>query len=102
MVGKDGQSLRQTLETVSKFTGSNPEELDNPHEFPMFYGELWGVFLNLDAYRANNGFSMMSISYAEIESYCRLTKNRLTEFELSLLKRLDALSLNAAFKPKKG
>jgi hypothetical protein len=40
------------------------------------------------------------ISYSEIDAYCRLMKVSLSTFDVSAIKRLDVIAMNASSAPK--
>lgn len=84
--------MRVHLETVWKQTGEKPKELDfEPCPVVMLY--LWEDFKELELGRQFNELGKLPFSYSEIESWCRLTKRELTNFDLRILKQLDLISL---------
>jgi hypothetical protein len=44
--------------------------------------------------------AMNPISYVEMDAYCRLMKVSLSAFDVSAIKRLDVIALNASNAPK--
>jgi hypothetical protein len=74
-------------------SGVKPQDLDNPHEFPMMYVHVWDAFLRLNNARTSNGFGANQISYLDIDAYCRVTGSAFNEHELDLIKQLDSMNL---------
>jgi hypothetical protein len=68
-------------------------------EFPQVLSYLWQHFINLNNSR-QSGMGMNPISYSEIDAYCRLMKVSLSTFDVSAIKRLDVIALNASSTPK--
>jgi hypothetical protein len=91
-VGKDGETLRDTLKVVQRVTGKIPEELIYPAELPPFLEPIWNDFLNLNSTR-QNGMSVNPISYTEIAAYASLMQKRFSRFEVAVIKKLDALAI---------
>lgn len=82
-------------------TGRKPQELINPAEFPAVFFEVWESFQRLSARRSNNGMGLNPITYLDIDAFCRVTKTHLTDFEISIIERLDMLLLNSINRIKK-
>jgi hypothetical protein len=76
-----------------------PKEEWGYPEFPYALEYLWHHFSNLTNSR-QTGMGMNPITYVEIDAYCRLMKVRLSAFDVSAIKRLDVIALNASSAPK--
>jgi hypothetical protein len=94
VVGKDGQSLRQTLEAVKKQTGKAPKELINPVELPIILRDEWEYFLKLNASRTAGMSSHNPISEQEIYYFFRNRKIDAQSWQIDLIRRLDVVALN--------
>lgn len=90
--GKDGKTLRETLEVVERITGKKPQDLINPVDLPEFLTPLWQDFISLNQTR-QSGMSAQPISYLEIDAYSRLMQKKFSKFDVITIKRLDALSM---------
>ncbi len=99
-LGKDGKSLRDTLETVARMKGIKPQGLINPAQFPMVFAFLWECFLRMSNKRTNNGFGVNPITYLEIDAFSRLTNTQFSRYEIEIIETLDSLALNQIRKNK--
>lgn len=97
-VGKDGQSLRQTCESVERQTGRMPEEGINPTPFPIELGYIWDWYVALDNSR-DVGMAMGPITFNSMQSYFTLTKQNPQTWEIDVIKQLDRLSVETRRKP---
>lgn len=93
--GKDGKSLRETLETVARMTGRMPEEGINPVEFPEVLAELWGWFLRLNAGRGG-GFGTQPITEQGIGWFFHNRGIRPQMWQLDALRLLDRVALDSS------
>lgn len=57
---------------------------------------MWRWYCELGGSRTNNGFGLNPISYSEIKAWADLTGAEPTPWEVSLLKRLDQVTLAAS------
>lgn len=64
-------------------------------ELPDLGAYLWAWFVELSAARSGNGFGENPIGYTEIAAWAALTGRDLTPWEVSVLRRLDAVTLAA-------
>lgn len=88
----DGRSLREHLESLEKQTGKVPALLIGP-DLDEQSTHLWGWFLDLHVARGSNGFGPSALSYSEILAWATLTRVAPTPWEVSVIKRLDAVYL---------
>ena len=93
--GKDGQSLRETLEVVAKMKGVMPEEGINPEEFSGVLYELWTRFLEMNAKRRSGLNGPDPITHLDLQAYCWLHRMRFEGWELATIHQLDALALES-------
>lgn len=96
--GKDGKSLRETLQAVERMTGRMPPEGINPVEFPEFLSELWGWFTRLNAGRGR-GFGMQPITEQEIGWFFHNRRIRPQLWQLDALRTLDLVSMESTKAP---
>lgn len=68
---------------------------------PAEVAYLWPIFAELHTTRANNGFGVCPIAYAEIDAWCRLNDRHLSPFEVSAIKRIDAAFMTSEAKKAK-
>lgn len=94
-LGKDGKSLRETLQTVERMTRRRPAELDNPHPLSPLVAHLWLRFCELAGAR-QGGFGPQPILWQEIESYARQMGLAMQRWELRALRALDRLAMKHA------
>lgn len=87
----DGQSLRETLETVKRMTGRMPVEGLNPVEFPIELYDEWGWFLDLHRTR-QTGLSDSPIAESEIGWYFFNRGTRPQGWLLRLIRRLETVA----------
>jgi hypothetical protein len=92
--GKDGKSLRETLETVERMTRRRPAELDNPGELSPLVAHVWVWFTEL-AMGRQSGFGPLPITWQEVESYARQFGLRMQQWELRALRLLDRVALTS-------
>ncbi len=71
--------------------GRPPKDLVGP-PFPDRYGHLWSAFLDLHSGRAY-GMGPNPISWPDILAWDTLTRSGLQEWEVRVIKALDALWL---------
>lgn len=101
--GKDGKTLRETLEVVARMKGGAiPQEGINPVEFPDELGHVWRWFLDLNASRQPSGMGgICAITYPDMLSYFSLRREHPTQWEMDLIKRLDGIALESCAKDEK-
>jgi hypothetical protein len=76
------------------------EEFEGP-ELPWVFLETWETFLALHRTRRRDMGELEAISYQEIDSWSRLTRNRLTPFQVDALAALDQECLEIHLKRSK-
>jgi len=82
------------LKAVERRTGQRPKELDEA-VIPEETAHVWAWFLDLHSARTSNGYAWNPISYTEMSAWGELTGNMPRVQEVSLLRRLDLLFLEA-------
>lgn len=92
--GKDGKSLRETLEVVARMTGRMPEEGANPVEFPDLLYDLWHWFLKLNAKRGG-GMGPAPISEQDIGWFFRNRNIKPQGWQLDAIQMLDGIALES-------
>ena len=60
---------------------------------PLELEQVWRWYCELGSARTSNGFGLNPLSYTEIKAYADLTGVRMTPWEITLLKRLDTVTL---------
>ena len=85
---------------VWKQTGIMPDELDGP-PMPPDAAHLWQWFLELNAGRTSNGFSMNGLSAMEIESWARMSQISMDPWEFRTLRALDGCYMRIAAESNK-
>lgn len=93
--GKDGKSLRETLETVARMRGVRPAELDNPAELSPLVSHVWRWFLDLNQTR-QAGMVDSPLAWSEVESFARQMGLAMQRWEIRALRALDRLWLKEA------
>lgn len=63
---------------------------------PAAAEHLWQWFVELDAARSSNGFGGNPIGFGEVEAWARLTGRSPRPWEVTALRRMDALRLELA------
>ena len=81
-------------------SGKQAQDLIPPCELPFEFSDVWGAFALLNGTRPQ-GMNIGAITYCEIDAYCRLQNVTFTAFEITVLKKLDALALSHFNKAKK-
>lgn len=97
----DGSTLRETLLAVQKMTGRPQPELLNPPELPQGAYYVWSWFLKLNSSRGSNGFGVNPLSYTEMKCFFDLEGVVPTDWELEILKKLDAVAIESYAKSQK-
>lgn len=95
-----GATIRQHLEQVVRSSGGKivPPELDIP-DMPPELEHLWLWFVDLSRARPSTGFGPGALPYSEIMAWVALSGERPSSWEISVLKRLDGVYLEATAKP---
>jgi hypothetical protein len=83
------------LESVWRQTGDKPAELENLVELPQSMYDVWRFFIELNNARGSNGFGVNPLSYVEIDAYFRLQQIVPEVWEVSTIKKLDNIALEA-------
>ena len=96
--GKDGPTVRESLQQVEDASGHRPMELDPP-DFPDALEHVWGWFHELHGARTS-GMQPNPISWSEIKAWAELTHTEPTPWEARLLRRLDEAFLTEVAKAK--
>lgn len=99
--GKDGKTLRETLQVVERMTGHMPIEGVNPAEFPQEIEHLWGWFLQLNAKRpqAMNGIS--PIPESEMHYFFSNRQIQPQAWEVDAISAIDVVAITAAQEEQK-
>lgn len=95
MPDKQGITKREHLLQVEKSTKRKPKDLENPHEFPRLLSHVWSFFCELQSARTAGFSGANPLSYSEIESWCRLSGNSLTPYDVAVIKQLDNTYMKA-------
>jgi len=90
--GKDGKSLRETLEVVARGPRGMPPEGINPFEIPDILYDLWIHFQALASGR-QVGMEGNPISESDIQAYCLNRRIQFEEWELKAIRLLDNVAL---------
>lgn len=77
---------------MQKTLGRAPEGLAGP-PFPSRYVHLWDAFLDLHSGRSYSSSGANPISWSDILAWDTLTQTGLQEWEVRVIKTLDALWL---------
>lgn len=85
---EDGSRLRDHAASISKATGSTPEEYRSL-QLPETMAHCWHWFLTLNRTRASNGFGQNPISYTEIVAWSQLTGVVPQPLEIQAIMALD-------------
>jgi hypothetical protein len=92
--GKDGVSLRETLEVVERMTGRMPEEGINSAEFPDLLYDLWQWFLKLNAGRSG-GLGPTPIDEQNIGWFFHNRRITPQCWQLDAIRMLDSIALES-------
>lgn len=89
-------SYRETLQGLVQRTRNAERLAEYQAEMqcpplPPAMNYLWSVFLRLANRRSSNGFGANPIPWTEIEAFSRLTRTRLTPWEVEIVEMLDNL-----------
>lgn len=84
--------MRAHLEQVAKTLKRTPKDLIGP-PLPDRYEHLWYAFLDLHGGRSYNGMGANPLSWTDILAWDTLTNAGLQEWEVRVIKALDALWL---------
>lgn len=91
--GKDGKTLRETLEVVQRMSGREPDELACP-DMPVGMAYLWDWFVRLNSTR-HVGMSAGAITEQEISCFFSNRKIAATAWEIEVIASLDQLMLES-------
>ena len=94
---KDGVTERQHLEEVERQSGRTPLALQGT-EFPELLGYVWTAFLLLNQGRGQGFNGPLPLSFQDIFAWQQLTNEHLLPWEVSTIKRLDAVYLRVVNK----
>lgn len=84
--------MQQVAKTKAVFGLPPPPELVGP-SFPDRYAHLWDAFCDLSGGRSYNGMGPNPLSWPDILAWDTLTRAGLQEWEVRVIKALDALWL---------
>lgn len=96
----DGATLREHYEALAERSGRTVAEIAGLSECPHGCELLWRDFMALSSTRGSNGFSVLRLSWAEIEAYQRLHGFRFAPWEIEAIRRLDSAFMEQASKRK--
>ena len=71
------------------------EEIENP-----LCARIWQWFCELNSGRQSNGMGANMLAWTEIKSWCELTDNWPTPFEINVIKQLDSEFVKSCNKKK--
>ena len=94
---KDGVTERQHLEEVERQSGRTPLALQGT-EFPELLEYVWTAFLLLNQGRGLGFNGPLPLSFQDILAWQQLTNGYLLPWEVSAIKRLDAVYLRVVNK----
>ena len=94
---KDGVTERQHLEEVERQSGRTPLALQGT-EFPELLGYVWTAFLLLNQGRGQGFNGPLPLSFQDMLAWQQLTNQHLLPWEVSTIKRLDAVYLRVVNK----
>ena len=94
---KDGVTERQHLEEVERQSGRTPLALQGT-EFPELLGYVWTAFLLLNQGRGQGFNGPLPLSFQDMLAWQQLTNEYLLPWEVSTIKRLDAVYLRVVNK----
>lgn len=86
-----GATKRDHLEQVERQTGKRLEELTPPVEFPILLSHIWFAFCALSDSRPPSFSGISPLPYSEIDSWMRVTENKLLPRDVETLKELDRI-----------
>lgn len=92
---EDGFTYREMLEGLLG-RARTPERISEIESelavppFPVALGYIWRAFCRLHA-RRSSGFTINPITWPDIDAFTRLSGQRLTPWEISLVEELDDL-----------
>jgi len=90
---EEGGAVLEHLLAAQEQTGQTPQMLLDAPPLPAGCEELWQVFNELHACRGNFGFGPVRITYADIDSFQRVSGVTLQPWELSAIRKADAAYL---------
>lgn len=85
-----GVSLRKSLESVQKFAGIRPPELDQVVELPPLCIDWWLLWLELDKGR-QTGQAIMAVTWSDMEAWARLTRRKLSLLDVEAIRAVDCV-----------
>ena len=88
---------RQHLEQVERQSGHTPLALQGT-EFPELLSYVWAAFLLLNQGRGQGFNGPLALSFQDILAWQQLTNEYLLPWEVSTIKRLDAVYLRVVNK----
>jgi len=94
---KDGITERQHLEQVERQSGHTPLALQGK-EFPELLEYVWTAFLLLNQGRGQGFNGPLPLGFQDILAWQQLTNTYLLPWEVSTIKRLDAVYLRVVNK----
>ncbi len=76
-------------------------ELEDLVELPDSMQYVWTWFIDLHNARTSNGFGLNPITYSDMKAYFDLHGIDVADWQVSLIKQLDNVALNAFAKQQK-
>lgn len=83
----DGGTRLSHFESAQK-SGVVVKELDYEPLPPICY-DWWQWFCELNSGRQSNGMGVNVLSWGEIKAWCELLGNKLTPFDIQVIKQID-------------
>lgn len=97
---KDGSTRADHLRVAQSQRGERIEEL-HPEPLPDAAAGVFDLFMDLHNWRGSGGFGPQVLTVADVESYCRITGQRLTAWELETIKLLDSVAMRISLEQQK-
>ncbi|MGO4326733.1 hypothetical protein AB4Z48_18055 [Cupriavidus sp. 2TAF22] len=95
----DGSTVRQNLESVARQIGRRPEGLDGPVLPPAGF-QVWEWFMELNNTR-QAGMGLPPITYPDMQAFFSMIGEHPARWQITAIRRLDAVVLAAAAKRTK-
>lgn len=105
VIDADGGTWREMIEGLLERTTNPKRRAEHQAEIacpplPPELVYLWSAFCRLSARRGSNGFSIVPISWPDIDAFVRHSKIVLAPWEIRIIEDLDDLYRAAQAKPK--
>lgn len=91
----DGATLADHLRAAQTARGKRIDEL-HVEPLPVAAQGVFDLFTDLQNWRGSGGFGPSLLTTADVESFLRMTGQRVTHWELEMLKVLDVTAMRVA------